>query len=56
MFSANFSHQSLGIFVGSLLGGHVASWFGVEYVFYLSALMLLLNACIFLLFFPRVGR
>ena len=56
VFSANFSHQSLGIFVGSLLGGHVASWFGVEYVFYLSALMLLLNACIFLLFFPRVGR
>ena len=56
VFSANFSHQSLGIFVGSLLGGHVASWFGVEYVFYLSALMLLLNACVFLLLFPRAGR
>lgn len=56
VFSANFSHQSLGIFVGSLLGGHVASWFGVEYVFYLSAFMLLLNACVFLLFFPRAGR
>ena len=56
VFSANFSHQSLGIFAGSLLGGHVASWFGVEHVFYLSAAMLLLNACAFLLFFPRSDR
>lgn len=52
VFSANFSHQSLGIFAGSLLGGHLASWYGMEYVFYLTAFMLLLNAAAFLWLFP----
>lgn len=43
----NFSHQTLGIFAGSLTGGHVAARFGTPAVFWLGAAVLLANALLF---------
>lgn len=34
----------LGVFSGALLGGQVAAWFGVQYVFLITGVLLLLNA------------
>lgn len=56
VFSANFSHQALGIFLGSLMGGFVASSFGVEKVFLLSAGVLLINATLLYCLYPRQQR
>ena len=51
--SLNFSHQTLGIFVGSLTGGHVAAHFGPAAVFWLGAAVLFANACLFRRCFPK---
>ena len=51
--SVNFSHQAFGIFLGSVMGGFIASYSGVEYVFLCSACLLFLNAMIFYLLFPK---
>lgn len=43
-FGYNQSAQFLGSFGGSVLGGSLAAWFGVEFVFMFTGALLLLNA------------
>lgn len=44
IFGFNMSAQYLGVFGGSLLGGQVAAYFGIQYVFYITSTLLLINA------------
>ncbi|HMM19716.1 MAG TPA: multidrug efflux MFS transporter [Selenomonadales bacterium] len=44
-FGFNQSAQFLGTFSGAVLGGQVAAFFGIHYVFFTTSLLLLLNAC-----------
>lgn len=44
VFGFNMSAQYLGVFGGSLLGGQVAAYFGIQYVFYITSTLLLINA------------
>lgn len=34
----------LGIFGGCVLGGQVAAWFGIRYIFFITSALLLVNA------------
>ncbi len=43
-FGYNQSAQFMGMFLGSLFGGQVASVFGIKYVFFFTAALLLINA------------
>jgi MFS family permease len=43
MFGFNMSAFYLGTFFGSLLGGQIASYFGIKYVFFITSALLLLN-------------
>lgn len=43
-FSYNQSAQFLGTFGGSVLGGQVAALFGIHYVFFVTSVLLLINA------------
>lgn len=38
------SAQYLGVFGGSVLGGQVAAWLGIRYVFFITSGLLLINA------------
>lgn len=44
VYGFNMSAGYLGIFAGSVLGGQIAAWLGVQYVFLLTGILLLLNA------------
>lgn len=44
VFGYNQSAQFIGSFGGALLGGGIAAWFGIQYVFYFTSALLLLNA------------
>ncbi|OME87454.1 MFS transporter [Paenibacillus sp. FSL A5-0031] len=44
VFGFAMSAGYLGVFGGSILGGQVAAWFGVQYVFLITSALLLLNA------------
>jgi MFS family permease len=44
MFGFNMSAFYLGTFSGSLIGGQIASHFGIKYVFFITSTLLLLNA------------
>jgi MFS transporter, DHA1 family, multidrug resistance protein len=44
VFGFNMSAQYLGIFGGSILGGQIASYFGIRYVFFITSTLLLINA------------
>lgn len=44
VFGFNMSAQYLGVFGGSLLGGQVAAYFGIQYVFFITSTLLLVNA------------
>ncbi len=44
VFGFNMSAQYFGVFGGSILGGQVAAWFGIRYVFIITSSLLLLNA------------
>ncbi|GGH23411.1 multidrug efflux MFS transporter [Paenibacillus segetis] len=44
VFGFNMSAGYLGTFAGSVLGGQVAAWFGIHYVFLITSALLLLNA------------
>ncbi len=44
IFGIILSAQYLGIFVGSIIGGQVAAYFGIKYVFFVTSALLLLNA------------
>ncbi|MDU4960728.1 MAG: multidrug efflux MFS transporter [Sporomusaceae bacterium] len=44
IYGYNQSAQFIGSFAGALLGGTVAAWLGIHYVFYLTSGLLLLNA------------
>ncbi|WPC44494.1 multidrug efflux MFS transporter [Clostridium sp. JS66] len=44
MYGFNMSAFYLGTFSGSLLGGQIASYFGIKYVFFITSTLLILNA------------
>lgn len=44
VFGFNISAQYLGIFSGSILGGQVAAHFGIQNVFFMTSILLLINA------------
>lgn len=44
VFGFNISAQYLGIFSGSILGGQVAAHFGIQNVFFITSMLLLINA------------
>lgn len=44
IFGFTISSGYLGVFFGSVLGGHVASLLGIRYVFYITSALLLINA------------
>jgi MFS family permease len=44
VFGFNISAQYLGIFGGSILGGQVAAYLGIRYIFFITSTLLLLNA------------
>ncbi|RII34348.1 MFS transporter [Clostridium chromiireducens] len=44
VFGINMSAGYLGIFGGCVLGGQVAAWFGIRYVFFTTGALLLINA------------
>lgn len=44
IFGFNMSAQYLGIFGGSILGGQVAAFLGIKYVFFITSTLLLINA------------
>ncbi|HEX3016041.1 MAG TPA: multidrug efflux MFS transporter [Desulfobacteria bacterium] len=44
VFGFNMSAGYLGIFGGSVLGGQVAAYLGIKYVFFVTSILLLLNA------------
>lgn len=44
VFGFNMSAGYLGVFGGSILGGQVAAWFGIRYVFFITSALLLINA------------
>lgn len=44
VFGYNQSAQFIGSFGGAVLGGGIAAWFGISYVFYLTSAILLINA------------
>lgn len=44
VFGFNMSAGYLGTFAGSVLGGQVAAWFGIRDVFFITSMLLLINA------------
>ncbi|MFC5447434.1 multidrug efflux MFS transporter [Paenibacillus aestuarii] len=44
VFGFNMSAMYLGAFGGAVWGGQVAAWLGIQYVFYMTSALLLLNA------------
>ena len=44
IFGLNMSAGYLGVFGGSVLGGQVAAYFGIRYVFFITSTLLLINA------------
>lgn len=44
VFGFNMSAGYLGVFGGSVLGGQVAAWLGIKYVFFITSSLLLMNA------------
>ncbi|BBB90923.1 MAG TPA: multidrug efflux MFS transporter [Methylomusa anaerophila] len=44
VFGFNISAQYLGVFGGSVLGGQVAAYWGIRYVFFITSTLLLINA------------
>ncbi|MFL0197495.1 multidrug efflux MFS transporter [Clostridium sp. WILCCON 0269] len=44
VFGFNISAQYLGIFGGSILGGQIAAYLGIRYIFFITSALLLLNA------------
>jgi MFS family permease len=44
VFGFNMSAGYLGAFVGAVMGGQTAAWFGIRYVFFITSALLLLNA------------
>ncbi|MDF2505475.1 multidrug efflux MFS transporter [Clostridium sp.] len=44
VFGFSMSAGYLGVFGGSVLGGQVAAWFGIRYIFFITSSLLLINA------------
>jgi MFS family permease len=44
VFGFSMSAGYLGVFGGSVLGGQIAAWLGIRYVFFVTSGLLLLNA------------
>ena len=44
VFGFNMAAQYLGVFGGSILGGQVAAYMGIRYVFFITSTLLLINA------------
>lgn len=57
IFGFNISAQYLGVFGGSILGGQIAAYFGLHYVFYVTSILLLANAWwVYTRVYKKVGR
>ena len=57
VFSLNQSAQFLGTFCGSVLGGHIAAWFGIQMVFFAVAFISAANAVfVYWWFYRRFSR
>ena len=52
VFSLNYSHQAMGICIGSFGGGALAARFGVNGVFVLDAVLPLINGLLVFALFP----
>ena len=44
IFGFSMSAGYIGVFGGAVLGGQVAAWLGIRYVFFITSALLLLNA------------
>lgn len=44
VFGFAMSAQYLGVFAGSILGGQIAAHFGIKYIFFITSILLLINA------------
>lgn len=44
VFGLNMAAGYLGVFGGAVLGGQIAAWFGIRYVFFITSVLLLINA------------
>lgn len=44
VFGLNMAAGYLGVFGGAVLGGQIAAWFSIRYVFFITSLLLLINA------------
>lgn len=44
VFGLSISAGYLGVFGGSILGGQVAAWLGIRYIFFITSVLLLFNA------------
>lgn len=57
VFGFTISAGYLGIFGGSVLGGQVAAWWGIRYIFFLTSALLLLNAVwVYLTVYRKLNR
>jgi len=56
VFGFNMSAGYLGVFGGSVLGGQVAAWFGIRYVFFITSALLLINAaCVYFKVYKKLS-
>ncbi|ULO09564.1 multidrug efflux MFS transporter [Paenibacillus sp. 19GGS1-52] len=56
VFGFTMSAGYLGIFGGSVMGGQVAAWFGLRYVFFITGALLLINAgWVYLKLYKKMG-
>jgi MFS transporter, DHA1 family, multidrug resistance protein len=44
VFGFSMSAGYLGVFGGAVMGGQVAAWLGIRYVFFITSALLLINA------------
>jgi MFS family permease len=56
VFGFNMSAGYLGVFVGAVLGGQVAAYLGIRYVFFITSALLLINAVwVYLKVYKKLG-
>ncbi|GHO90621.1 MFS transporter [Reticulibacter mediterranei] len=57
VFGFTISAGYLGVFGGSVLGGQVAAWWGIRYIFFITSALLLLNAVwVYATMFRKLNR
>jgi MFS family permease len=57
VFGFTISAGYLGVFGGSVLGGQVAAWWGIRYIFFITSALLLLNAMwVYVMAYRKLNR